>query len=193
MAHLYQSDRIALPMASVRGTDESWQKSCRSPTNLLSSMSERDEEDRHLAGIRRSIRALIADTPHRYELTCTALRRINAVVLDEAANALKPVLNERVRRMPSATMEQKKELAIWLNSQLREFGLAIRCPKTGHATTLQVNPGHDRERGRFRLDRFDENHRYTSTFSSVGLPELELRPSEYGARSSLPRKSDRSR
>ncbi|MCK6484484.1 MAG: hypothetical protein HUU22_02225 [Phycisphaerae bacterium] len=135
------------------------------------------KENDQFERVRRAIRAVLAESSSSYDSLRGQLLRLNDLVRSETGAALQPALNERMQRMPHATYEEKKELAKWINGELREFGLACRCPKTGHATSLQANPGHDERVGRFRFDRIDESDRRTSTFTTTELPTLELRPS----------------
>lgn len=141
-------------------------------------MPSDNQEDQQFEKLRKAIQVILRDAPAGYDSLRRRLRRLNDVVCEETAIALQPALNERVQRMPHATYEEKKELSRWLNAELREFGLAIECPKTGQPTLLHANPTHDAERGRFRLDRMDDQHRFTTTLTSTELPIFKLRSAD---------------
>jgi hypothetical protein len=90
------------------------------------------------------------------------------------AAVLEPALNAKAAMLPHATYDEKKTLAKWANAELRRFGLAIRCPRTGKACLLMGNPGGQPGKGRFVLEYTDESGKRHHPFTSVTLPHLEL-------------------
>ena len=90
------------------------------------------------------------------------------------AERLEPALNDHLKGLPQASYGEKQELARWVNAELRRFGLAIRCPKTGLPAILIADPGDDPARGRFQLDVITAAGRNKRTVSSVQLPHLAL-------------------
>lgn len=87
-----------------------------------------------------------------------------------------PMVKAQLGSIQIATYQEKKDFAVWLNAQLRDSGLAIRCPKTGHPTMLHANPGHTPDVGRFRFDYLDDQGRLRTTYTTVDLPALEFIP-----------------
>lgn len=119
--------------------------------------------------------ALASGLPADYEEFTAAARALGRCFHCELATAMQPRLNSHLRTLPSDTYAEKQYIATWVNEQLRELGLAIRCPKTGKPANLiaDVQAGED-SASRFRLDvRTDEGGR-TRTFSSRDLFDLEL-------------------
>jgi hypothetical protein len=139
-------------------------------------MTEHDPDGKALSALRHSIRATLREASPSYDALHRTLRTLAEGVREEAARALQPALNERVARIPHATYEEKKSLAKWVNTELRQLHLAIRCPKTGRPSLLQANPGSDPMIGRFRLDYMDDQGRRRTPISSIALPQLELIP-----------------
>jgi hypothetical protein len=92
----------------------------------------------------------------------------------EMAGALEPALNARVALMPHETYEDKKTVANYVNAELRRFGLAIRCPRTGLACSLRADPGRRPTIGQFQLDVVNEEGRRIHPYRSVELFPLTL-------------------
>jgi hypothetical protein len=87
-----------------------------------------------------------------------------------------PAFNAQLASMPQATREEKKELCRWANAELRSLGLAIRCPKTGHAAILHTDLGYRPEAGCFQLELTGQEHGRRRTRTFVSLIPLELMP-----------------
>ncbi len=68
------------------------------------------------------------------------------------ARALSPHFVYHVTFMPQETYDEKRELAKWVNGELRRFGVAIRCPKTDLPAFLVADPGGRPGFGRFQLE-----------------------------------------
>jgi hypothetical protein len=90
------------------------------------------------------------------------------------AEHLEAAINDHLGNLAQATYAQKQELARWVNNELRRFGLAIKCPKTGLPAILLADPGDD-DRGRFQLDVRVQG-KSKRTVSSVKLFQLTLIP-----------------
>jgi hypothetical protein len=85
-------------------------------------------------------------------------------------------INQLIAETPQDTYAQKHELAARINHELRDFGLAVACPRTGAATTLVADySGPDqsgRSRYRFETRSVHGARRRTATMSR--LPELSV-------------------
>jgi hypothetical protein len=90
------------------------------------------------------------------------------------AEVLEPALNAQAGATPHDTYDGKREVARWVNEELRGHGLAVKCPKTGQPALLVADPGQDGGRGRFQFDILTAAGRRKRTLSSVELPRLEL-------------------
>jgi hypothetical protein len=100
-----------------------------------------------------------------------AAARIHAVK-QQVAEKLAPALNARICEKPHDTLEQKKELARWVNEQLEPLGLAVQEPKTGRPGKLRGARG-NRPTGCFEIEvKIDGKQEYPTT--SDDLPELQL-------------------
>ncbi len=133
--------------------------------------SEEDQTDWR-DRLRRTLRA----APSDYAGRRAALLDASHFVRAEIAAALEPALNAHLRTLPHDAYEEKRALATWVNRELHEIGLTIRCPKTGRPSILvaDVRAGGDDEKGRFRIEARDENGKTARTFCSTRLPDLEL-------------------
>lgn len=117
---------------------------------------------------------LSATLPQAYEQRADVLYAIIHSVRSEAAALLAPALHARAQAMPHATYDEKKELARWVNEELRRFDLAIKCPKTGNPSVLLVGTGHHPEIGRFHLEHKTPEGKRTRSLTSAELPDFEL-------------------
>lgn len=120
------------------------------------------------------IKLLQADTLGDYERTARRLRLARETLHEEVAHQLEPVLNQHVQDMPKESFEEKRDLSRWLNAELRNQGLAIRCPKTGKPAMLFADAGHDPSTGRFQLTLISDQDGRRRTKSSSELSEFEL-------------------
>lgn len=109
------------------------------------------------------------DIPYE-EQAKEAARRSHAFRQQLAAD-LAPALNARIREkdMPHDTLDQKKELARWVNDQLEPLGLAVQCPKTGHPAKLWGITG----KYPFCFEIQRDGKRIKTAYSAT-LPELTL-------------------
>lgn len=133
------------------------------------------EGEKSLPSWRATMRSTFERCPADYRQARGEATEIIHAFHDELARALTPRLNGVIATMPKAALADRRALASWCNSELRELGLAIKCPRTGRPAIL-VADSRDGEQGRFRLQVRDERgtvHR-TWTSSAPTLPELEL-------------------
>jgi hypothetical protein len=104
------------------------------------------------------------------------LQQINELNRDfrlQIAARLQPLLNEHVKSLPHGTIEEKKELAAWVNDQLEPLSLAVREPKTGLPGKLKATTGTYGDVGGFYIEVHVEGKRKIPTYANE-LPELEL-------------------
>lgn len=96
-----------------------------------------------------------------------------------AAEILEPI-KQRLQTMPQSTMAQKRAIASWLNAELRDTGLRLRCPETDYPAVLVVTRS-GRTTGRFTFSYRDESGTLHRPFSTPDvkslLPHLSLIPS----------------
>ena len=122
------------------------------------------------------IRQVFADLPEDYAGRRAALLSTTAAFGAELATQLQPALNAHIRSLPHATFGEKKELAKLVNGELRQFGLAIKCPKTGRPSILVAGPGHHPDSGRFQLENLSPEGKRVRTYNTPYLVELDLTP-----------------
>ena len=125
---------------------------------------------------RDRLRQKLSSAPTDYAGRRAALSDVSHSVRRQIAEALQPVLNAHVRTLPHETYEEKRMVASWVNRELHELGLTIRCPKTGTPSILvaDLRSGDEDSKGRFRIEARDETGRTTRTYCSTRLPDLEL-------------------
>ncbi len=122
-----------------------------------------------------ALRVLPADYEGRYQ----ALKTFQNEIRTEVAVLLQPVLQEQAAAMPMDTYAEKQHVSMWVNSQLRELGLSIRCPHTGRPAILVADlRDAETQSSRFRYAIRDERGRQTKTVSSKQFPDLELMADE---------------
>jgi len=127
-------------------------------------------------GAREAVRAFAATLPSDYLQQKQALVTLYAGVRSEIAAYLGPALNAHCSTLPQQTYDEKRALAKWVNAELRQFGLAIKCPKTGQSAYLVAHPGGRPGIGRFHLEVAGPDGSPQRTLTSAVLPELALIP-----------------
>lgn len=118
-----------------------------------------------------------------YERMAERLIEAREILHEEFAFQLEPVLNEYLKTLPQATLQERQQLSRWLNAKLRSsFGLSVRCPKTMLASVLHADAGKGMGAGRFQIELIDgdEGRKRTSTTST--LPYVSLMPYPFGKR-----------
>lgn len=99
-----------------------------------------------------------------------SLNREKTFIADE----LSYLLEEHLTNHEINTYADKREIAKWVNGELRHFGVAIKCPKTGRPSALIADPSGSE--GRFQLLNKTPEGRKVRSLSSKKLPPLELIP-----------------
>jgi hypothetical protein len=92
----------------------------------------------------------------------------------QIASEFEQPLNDEATSRPHESYEEKKELAKWVNAELRRFGLALKCPKTGRPAILIGHATGVPGVGRFHIEVLGEEGVAKRTYTGVQLPTLEL-------------------
>lgn len=108
-----------------------------------------------------------------YDEVRTVVIDFETSVRESIARALSPHLNYHVALVPQDTYDEKRELAKWVNAELRRFGVAIKCPRTGLPAFLVADPGGRPGSGRFQLEVTQDGKPHRSV-SSGTLMQLSL-------------------
>ena len=134
-----------------------------------------------ISKIKQLIETLPAD---HYTDAYKAADELLTLTKQEVAQRLSAPFNAKIRSMPQDTYQQKKDLASWVNTELRNLGLAIRCPKTGNPAILIADVrGDAEETSRFRLEYTDERGKKVRSWTGYDLSGLTLE-----LRDDIPRK-----
>lgn len=114
---------------------------------------------------RDRVRALLEpDASQPFSRRISRLKNLRQLVHEEIASELQDAFNAQIRSMPHQTYPQQRALVIWVNSQLRDLGLAVRCPKTGLPGILIADTSSpDSTVGRIRMDVRDDSGRRIRT------------------------------
>lgn len=132
-----------------------------------------------VVGLGDVIEELLSGCSTEYAARYSRLHELSHEFRSEVARQLQPTLNSELQKMPQDSYAEKQALASWVNGQLRELGLAVKCPKTGRPANLVADikeAGSDVSRFRFEIR--DENGKKARTLASRELPELELMEDE---------------
>ena len=109
-----------------------------------------------------------------YDEIVEQLRTAQLLFRQFVCEKLQEPLNAKLQTMPHNTYEEKQEMAVWLNHELRSFEVAVKCPKTGIASALHTDPGRNYRVGQFRMRPIEEPSR--RTYSSVDFFPITLMP-----------------
>lgn len=92
------------------------------------------------------------------------------------AACLEPALNAEVNSMPQETLEEKRKVSTWVNHELRQLGLAIRCMPSALPGILVAEPGwsDEEDRSRFRIEARNAEGRKQRSALLESAPHLEL-------------------
>lgn len=147
-----------------------------SSTHSSIQVSPPESEPVGIQEISRHLDAILASLPKDapYEIKAEMLAGLSHEVRQRIAAELAPALNIKAQAMPHHTYDEKKELARWVNDQLRRFDLAIKCPKTGQPSLLLVMTGDHPEIGRFVIEHKTPEGKRVRPVTSTKLPQLEL-------------------
>jgi len=118
--------------------------------------------------------ALTATNGSSYDDIAKRLRTAHLLFEQYICNELQEPLNAKLQSIPHGTYDDKQRLAVWLNSELRSFGIAAKCPKTGLACAIHADPGKNVSVGQFRMRPVGDDTR--RTFTSARLPLISLIP-----------------
>jgi hypothetical protein len=114
-----------------------------------------------------ALRTVLAHLPEEYAARSTTLAEISHRFRSHLADALEPALNATVSSRPYGTLDEKRATAYWVNHELHQFGLAIRCPETGLPAILVADFNSAKpSAGRFRLEVHDETGKMRRPVSS---------------------------
>ena len=139
-----------------------------------SALASRVKEENDLKGFEESLRRILANPYEDYETRRCLLEQLSDISRSVIAAALEPSLNKYAATVPHETYDEKKELAKWINAELRRFGLAIKSPDTGSPCLIVATTGRNPAVGRFVLDYTDEFGKRHHPLSSGTLPHLEV-------------------
>lgn len=110
-----------------------------------------------------------------YQKVQSALANVRKQVQSAIAETLAPALNAHLDSQPQNTYTEKRHLATWVNHELHQLGLNIRCPVTGMPAILVADrKGEADEPSRFRLEVRDGLGHKRRTYCSQRLPVLTL-------------------
>ncbi len=131
-------------------------------------------EDEYQA-LRDTLRTALDQEADSYAQLSMRARFVRSVATAEIAIAVTVSLNAEAKQRPQDTLVEKRELAAWVNHELRQLGLTLAFPGTGRPAILTATPGRrDADEGsRFRLESKDEQGRRVMSASLEWIPELE--------------------
>lgn len=110
-----------------------------------------------------------------YQKVQSALASVRRQVQSAIAETLAPSLNVHLDSQPQDTYSEKRLVATWVNHELHQLGLTIRCPVTGLPAILVADrKGDADEPSRFRLEVRDGSGHKRRTYCSQRLPVLAL-------------------
>jgi hypothetical protein len=122
-----------------------------------------------------ALRAALAQLPQDYEERAKELMGMSHIFRAQLAASMEPSINTQIQSLPYETLDQKRSTAYWVNHELRQFGLSIRCPNTGRPAILVVDfPEGKPSASRFRLETRDENGKKMRKATSNTPFQLQL-------------------
>jgi hypothetical protein len=119
---------------------------------------------------------LLAESPaSSYDEISKRLQNAQLLFQEYVCQQIQEPLNLKLKEMPHHSYEEKRYMSVWLNSELRSFGIAVKCPNTGLACSFHADAGRTpNNAGKFRLIPVDDEKR--RTLSSVQLFPISLMP-----------------
>lgn len=118
---------------------------------------------------------LLAQEPDEsYWQLSERLRQARRVFHECVAKQMEIPFNEQLKTLPNATYEDKKQLALFANREMRAMGVGILCPRSGEVSALVAGTAEHSGVGRFRLSPLSDESR--RPFSSVDLCSFSLTP-----------------
>ncbi|MGD9790596.1 MAG: hypothetical protein AB7Q00_12655 [Phycisphaerales bacterium] len=179
--------QVRLSMVVVAGEEAAAEQAHQALAlgRFTASQTERKGARRGLVlgvGLRKAfldaLESAVSSLPNDYENRRNALVEIHDLVRERLAKSLEPALNAEAANRAHSTYEEKKDLAKWINAELRRMGLAIKDPKMNIPVLLVGNTGANPAKGRFVLDRRTDDGKRIQSTASVELPRLELMPDD---------------
>lgn len=133
------------------------------------------EHEELLSAVRSAFARVLNDDTLSFGDRVEKLRRVRSLFHSELAQAFQPSFNAELQAMPRSTLSSKRDLCATANDTLRTLGLTINsCRHPGrHAILVADAPTPEDDRGRFRLEVWDECGR-TRDWSNRDLIPLEL-------------------
>jgi len=166
--------QIQLAIHFDRDTARDWIKNAGPMTN-----SSGGNDKTAVTTIAEMVATAVDTLPTAYAERFEILKRFQDNVRQEIAKLLQPSLQREAEAMKSESYADKQTLSVWVNAQLRELGLALRCPNTGRPAILVADMRDaETQSSRFRYAIRDDAGRATKTISSKQLPSMELMPDE---------------
>jgi len=125
--------------------------------------------------LRQALRDALAHDTDSYAQLSERSKTVRSIAMAEISRAVTASLNAEAKQRPQDTLIEKRELAAWVNHELRHMGLTLAFPGTGRPAILTATPGRrDADEGsRFRLESKDEQGRRVMSASLEWIPELE--------------------
>jgi len=133
-----------------------------------------EETEKNEKEFRSSIRKAISKDGG-YERIVSVAKSLRTILQEEIAAAIQAPINEKLRASSQDSYAEKQAISSWVNSELRDLGLAVKCPKTGRPANLVADlkqAGSDVSR--FRLEVRGDDGKRTRTIAVRTLPDLEV-------------------
>ena len=125
------------------------------------------------------------------EARLAGLKKLRQAFHAELANVAGPALNALLRDKEGDDVDSRRRASSWANEQLKDLGLAFRCPRTGEPSILVVDQRDAKDaHGRFRLEHREVTGRNVRTLTTTDLPVFDLME-DRSRRESLARKHRR--
>lgn len=141
-------------------------------------VSDEGDKDAQVEGlisdVRRRMHAIANEQPANLLKLRSVSEQMHRAVSEEVLHAIRGSIASGKIMSHLSTYEAKSEFAGWLNYELRQAGLAIKCPKTGKPTFLEAVREPVPERGRFRFDHMTDRGVHRQTLSCIELPPLDF-------------------
>ena len=137
-------------------------------------MSETPANDSYRELLTRLFDSLILRTDQGdYEAVRNAFQDVHDVFTEMLARYFAPALNEYLSGADVSSIQKKQSLASRVNEDLRNLGLAVKCPLTGSPASLVGQNTNNVGDGRFRMEALGRGPKRL-TMTTKKLPYLEL-------------------
>lgn len=128
------------------------------------------------SAVREVLTATFSTMPSDFRNHSEQLAHLFEAVRMAFARQLEPAINAQAANLPQGDYEKNKQLAKWVNAEIRRFGLALRAPNAEDPCLLVGALGPRGTGGRFFLEYTDSAGRRHRPLTSTTLPHLELIP-----------------